>query len=79
VNDGDLVFLKPNPTAHNGEMVAAWIKPTQAMAFEYYHRENGHVRLQPENPALPALQLNANDVEIQGQVIAIVRPLAGSD
>jgi SOS-response transcriptional repressor LexA len=57
VNDGDLVLLKPKPTAQNGDMVAAWIKSTQAMTLVYYHRENGHVRPQPANPALPALQL----------------------
>ena len=73
VNDGDLVVLKPKLTAQNGDMVAAWIKSTQAMTLEYYHRENGHVRLQPANLAVPALQLKANEVEIQGQVIAIVR------
>ncbi len=77
VNDGDLVLLKPKPTAQNGEMVAVWINSIDAMKLEYYHRENGHVRLQPANPALPALQLKANELEIQGQVIAIVRQAAG--
>lgn len=73
LNDGDLVLLKPESTAQNGEMVTVWINSTRAMMLEYYHRENGHVRLQPAVPALPPLQLDANEVEIRGQVIAIVR------
>jgi repressor LexA len=73
VDDGDLVVLKPMRTAQNGDLVAAWYKSTQATTLDYYHRENGHVRLQPANPALPALLLKASEVEIQGQVIAIVR------
>lgn len=73
VNDGDLVVIKPKHSAQNGEMVAAWLKPQQTMTLKYYHREDGHVRLQPANPALPPLQLRASDVEIQGQVLAIVR------
>lgn len=73
VNDGDLVVIKRKNTAQNGELVAAWVKPQQAVTLKYYHRENGHVRLQPANPALPALHLNPSDVEIRGQVLAIVR------
>jgi repressor LexA len=73
VNDGDLVVIKPKRTAQDGDMVAAWLKPQQMMTLKYYHRENGHVRLQPANPTLPAMQVCASDIEIQGQVLAIVR------
>ncbi len=73
VNDGDLVVLKAQQMAQNGEMVAVWLKPTQALGLKYYYRENGHVRLQPANPALPPLHLKPHEVEIQGQVLAIVR------
>ncbi len=31
VNDGDIVLLKPKPTAQNGEMVAAWINSIDAI------------------------------------------------
>ena len=52
VNDGDLVMLKPKPTAQNGEMIVVWCKSLQTTMLKYYHRENGHVRLLPVNPAL---------------------------
>jgi repressor LexA len=73
VNDGDLVVLKPRHQAQNGEMVAVWHKPARALSLKYYFRENGHVRLQPANPTLPPLHVNPHEVEIQGQVLAIVR------
>ncbi len=73
VNDGDLVVLKRRQLAENGEMVAVWVKPQRALSLKYYYRENGHVRLQPANPALPPVQVKPNQVEIQGQVLAIVR------
>lgn len=73
VNDGDLVVIKRKNTAENGELVAAWLKSQQTITLKYYHRENGHVRLQPANPALPALLLSPSDIEIRGQVLAIVR------
>ncbi len=73
VNDGDLIVLKPRQAAQSGEMVAVWYKPSQKLGLKYYYRENGHVRLQPANPELPALHVHPSDVEIQGQVLAIVR------
>lgn len=73
VNDGDLIVIKRKNTAENGELVAAWLKSQQTITLKYYHRENGHVRLQPANPALPALLLSPSDIEIRGQVLAIVR------
>ncbi len=73
VNDGDLVVLRRKETAKNGEMVAVWDKAAQATSLKYYHRENGHVRLQPANPKLQPLNVKPTDVEIQGQVLAIVR------
>jgi repressor LexA len=73
VNDGDLVVLKPRQVAQNGEMVAVWVKPTQAMSLKYYYRENGHVRLQPANPSLQPQFVKPHELEIQGQVLAIVR------
>ncbi len=73
VNDGDLVVLKPRQAAQNGEMVAVWLKPAQLLSLKYYYRENGHVRLQPANPAFPPLHVQPHEVEIKGQVLAIVR------
>ncbi len=73
VNDGDLIIIKPRQVAQSGEMVAVWLKPSQKLSLKYYYRENGHVRLQPANPELPALHVQPSDVEIQGQVLAIVR------
>jgi SOS-response transcriptional repressor LexA len=78
-DDGELVLLNPAMTAQNGAMVAARIRSAQALTLEYYHRENGHVRLQPADASLPAQQLKAEKVEIRGQVMAIVRPAESLD
>ncbi len=73
VHAGDLVVIKPGRAAQSGEMVAVWVKPYQKLALKYYYPENGHVRLQPANPELPAVHLHPSEVEIQGQVLAIMR------
>ena len=73
VDEGNLVVIKAGHSAQDGDMIAAWLKPQQAMTLKYYHRENGHVRLQPANPELPPLELRPSELEILGQVLAIVR------
>ncbi len=73
VHDGDLVVIKPRQVAQSGEMVAVWCKPIQKLCLKYYYPENGHVRLQPANPEMQPMHLKPSDVEIQGQVLAIMR------
>ena len=73
VHDGDLLVLRRRQSAENGEFVAVWLKPERRLTLKYYFRENGHVRLEPANPEVAGLIVQPNDVEIQGQVLAIVR------
>ncbi len=73
VNHGDLVVIKRTQNAQNGEMIAVWQKGTGKLGLKYYYRENGHVRLQPANPELPSVNVHPSEVEIQGQVLAIMR------
>ena len=37
------------------------------------YRENGHVRLQPANPAVQPIVVPADQVQIQGVVIGVMR------
>ena len=75
VDSGDLVILNTQKTARNGDMVAAWIIDREETTLKYFFQEGRMVRLQPANsnykPICPAEQ-----VEIQGKVIAIVRKLS---
>ncbi len=75
VNDGDIVVLKHQHQARNGDMVAVRLLDRDETTLKHFYRENGHVRLQPANPALDPIYLHASQVEIQGQVVAIVRRL----
>lgn len=73
VTDGDLVLLKRQNSARNGELVALVDKASEKLSLRYYHRENGHVRLQPVNPTMAPSYKAPDEVEIQGHVLAIVR------
>ena len=76
VNDGDTVVMKKQDTARNGELVAVRLKkdPTNVgVTLKRFFRRNGHVWLQPENPTLGAKEYGANEVEIQGKVLCVIR------
>jgi repressor LexA len=69
--DGDLILVRPQKDASNGEIVVAMLD-NEATVKRFY-REAGRVRLQPENRAMEPIY--ATDVEIIGRVEAIVRRL----
>ncbi len=77
VHDGDLVILRQQEDANNGDMVAVWLEDEGETTLKYFYREGNHrVRLQPANPAYEPIIKPADVVRIQGKVIAIIRRLA---
>jgi repressor LexA len=76
VNDGDIVIMKKVDQAHNGEMVAIWLRDRDETTLKYFFLENGHVRLQPANPSMkPIIIDDPNVVEVQGKVVLVIRQL----
>src|SRR5574341_885397 len=76
INDGDTVLLKRQETARNGDLVAVRLKtdPTNVeTTLKRFYRMNGHVELRPENPMLKPIFAKAEEVEIQGTVLCVIR------
>jgi len=69
--DGDLVVVRRQPDATNGEIVAALIGGEEA-TVKRLRKESGRVVLLPENPAYEPIVLDS-DVEIIGRVVAVLR------
>lgn len=69
--DGDLLVVRPQPNAENGEIVVAMIEGEATV--KRFFRESGRFRLQPENASMAPIY--ANDVDIVGRVEAVVRKL----
>ncbi|MDQ6931104.1 MAG: transcriptional repressor LexA, partial [Candidatus Eremiobacteraeota bacterium] len=69
--DGDLILVKPQKTADNGEIVVAMLDGEATV--KRFYKEAGRVRLQPENPSMAPIY--ASDVTIVGRVEAVVRKL----
>lgn len=69
IEDGDMVIVRPQETARNGEIIVALLG--EDATVKRFFRESDHVRLQPENPAL--FPILARDVRVLGKVIGLYR------
>jgi repressor LexA len=67
--DGDWVVVRQQPTANNGEIVAAMIDG-EATVKTYRFRE-GHIWLIPHNPAFDPIP--GDNATIMGKVVAVLR------
>jgi repressor LexA len=72
IRDGDYVIVEDRKTAENGETVVALLQGSDVTLKKFY-RENGHVRLQPANPTMKPLVVPAQQVQVQGVVIGVMR------
>jgi len=67
--DGDQVFVTACNTARNGDTVVALIDDSATV--KTFYRENGHIRLQPENDYMDPIIVD--DCQILGKVFGIFR------
>jgi len=70
--DGDLAIVRRQTSADNGDIVVAMTDEDEATIKRFY-REDGHVRLQPENDEMAPLYFPS--VTILGKVIGIFRQI----
>jgi len=66
------VVVQRTRTAADGEMVVALV--SGEVTLKRIFRDNpSTVRLQPANPAVPVILVPAEEVEIQGSVVGLLR------
>ena len=65
----DLIMVRQQNTADNGDIVVALIE--DFATIKTYYKENGYIRLQPENPTMSPIIVR--DVSILGKVVGLYR------
>ncbi len=75
VLDGDIVILRHQETANDGDMVAAWIEGDEETTLKYFYRQGKEIRLQPANPnpEYKPIVKPAEKVRINGKVVSVIR------
>ena len=69
--DGDLVVVRPQQTARDGEIVVALIDDEATV--KRFYREGDHVRLQPENALMAPIIVR--EVNVLGTVVGLMRSM----
>ncbi len=79
IDDGDVVVIRPQAQAENGEIVVAIVHDdggaNGGATLKRFYREGEYVRLQPRNSEMQPLIVAASRVEIKGKVVKLVRDL----
>jgi len=73
IHSGDIVLVKEQTTAENGQKIVALIDNQEATLKKYY-KEHGHIRLEPANKDFKPIIVRGNrDFAIQGVVTDVIR------
>ncbi|MEE8558855.1 MAG: transcriptional repressor LexA [Myxococcota bacterium] len=70
--DGDVVVLEGRTQPRNGETVVALVGGDEATLKRFY-LDGGKVRLVPAHPTLRPMEFPAEEVQVQGVVIGLIR------
>ncbi|HEX8759847.1 MAG TPA: transcriptional repressor LexA [Pseudonocardiaceae bacterium] len=71
ITDGDWVVIRQQPTAENGDIVAAMIDGEATV--KTFKRRDGHIWLLPHNPAYEPIA--GDEATVLGRVVAVLRRL----
>ena len=75
IADGDVVLMEPVLEAarlREGTIVSALV-PGSGTTLKHFHRGKGLIRLEAANPAYQPIELPADQVQVQGKLVAVWR------
>ncbi len=78
IHDGDVVFIREQPTVENGEIAAVIIDGEATLKRWYYYKEEQKLMLVAENPAFPPLLFMGEqlaDVRCIGRAVSFMSRL----
>jgi repressor LexA len=70
--EGDHVVVRPVSTAKDGQIVVALVG--EEATVKRFFKEDDHVRLQPENPAMEPIR--SREVRVLGRVVGVMRKVS---
>ncbi len=75
INDGDIVLMRHQKRVENGELAAVWLRDQEETTLKRFYLEGDQVRLQPANPTMQPMFYPAENVEVMGKVLCVIRQL----
>ncbi|MPZ14788.1 MAG: transcriptional repressor LexA [Chloroflexi bacterium] len=79
IDDGDVVIVKPQDSADDGEIVVALLTngPSNEgeATLKRIYRNGNRVRLQPANAEMEPIHVDAKDLRVQGKLVSVIRSI----
>ncbi|MBC7141688.1 MAG: transcriptional repressor LexA [Rhodobacteraceae bacterium] len=72
INDGDIVVIREQTTADNGDIVVALVEGHEA-TLKRFRRRGGMIALEAANPAYETRVLPEDHVKVQGRLVGLIR------
>ncbi|WP_309664239.1 transcriptional repressor LexA [Tabrizicola sp.] len=72
INDGDIVVIREQATAENGDIVVALVEDHEA-TLKRFHRKGGMIALEAANPAYETRVFPDHLVKVQGRLVGLIR------
>lgn len=72
INDGDVVVIREQTTADNGDIVVALVEGQEA-TLKRYRRHGSSIALEPANSSYETRVLPDNMVKVQGRLVGLIR------
>lgn len=72
INDGDIVVIREQSTAENGDIVVALVEDQEA-TLKRFRRRGGMIALEAANPAYETRVLHDHQVKVQGRLVGLIR------
>ncbi|WP_114965167.1 transcriptional repressor LexA [Alkalilacustris brevis] len=72
INDGDIVVIRRQETADNGDIVVALVEDHEA-TLKRFRRKDGMIALEAANPAYETRTLRDDQVRVQGRLVGLIR------
>jgi repressor LexA len=76
IDDGDVVLMQSGVSVANGDTVAVWLRREKEATLKRIFREGDRIKLQPANSQMQPVYVAAENVEVQGKVVGVIRFLS---
>ena len=72
INDGDIVVIRSQSTADNGDIIVALVEDHEA-TLKRYRRRGSMIALEAANPAYETRVFPDHLVKVQGRLVGLIR------
>jgi repressor LexA len=71
--EGDMILIEKSQEARDGEIVVALVGGSETTLKRFYREPGNMIRLQPANASMSPIRVPAQQVQIQGRLLAVLR------